>query len=33
VRAESVNRNAGYDDESVEEETTTFLGLCFKTMP
>jgi hypothetical protein len=27
-----INQNAGYDDETVEEETTTFLGLQFENI-
>lgn len=28
-----INWNAGYDDETVEEETTTFLSLQFENIP
>jgi hypothetical protein len=29
----TINQNAGYDDEMVEEETSTFLGLQFENIP
>ena len=29
----TINQNAGYDDETAEEEMTTFLGLQFENIP